>query len=270
MRKRIACFHDLSSFGGAALMNIIPIMYSGGIEVCPIPTALFTSHGAIKGSKSVELSGFMEEYTKQYQKLKLHFDGIYLGLFTTFEQMKEAERFLDIFSIKETLILLDPIMGDNGKLYSFVKEENVEIMRSLMKKAQIITPNFTEACILSGREYQEYMSDSEIEKLLISLSDFGPTQVIVTSVPRGEYIATYIYDSLDQKTEVLMRKKRPGSYPGTGDAFTATLMADILMGSSVVDSVTKASYFVEKGIDLILNNGYNPLEGLPVAELLNL
>ena len=266
MRKRIACFHDLSSYGGAALMNIIPIMYSAGIEVCPIPTALFTSHGALEGSRCMEVSGFLKEYINQYQELKLNFQGIYLGLFKTFEQMMEAEKFLEIFSKEETLTLLDPIMGDNGKLYSFIKEENIMIMRELMKKVQIITPNFTEACILSGKEYKENISDSEMQQLLISLSKLGAKQVVVTSVPRGEILVSYIYDG--NNTTVVKSEKRPGSYPGTGDAFTAILMEEILKGSNLLQSVTKASAFVERGIDLIISKGYNPLEGIPMAELL--
>jgi len=268
MRKRIACFHDLSSFGGAALMNIIPVMYSFGIEVCPIPTSLFTSHGALKGSESMDVSGFIKEYTKQYKELKLNFDGIYLGLFTSLEQMKEAEIFLDIFSKKETLILLDPIMGDNGKMYSFIHEKNIEIMKELIGKVQIITPNFTEACIILDKVYKEELSNSEVEQLLVSLSDLGPKYVIVTSVPTGKDICTYVYDRMEKKIDVVKSERRPGSYPGTGDAFTATLMAEMLNSSSVIDSVSKAVSFVEEGIDLILKKGYNPLEGLPIADYL--
>ncbi|MDV3426812.1 MAG: pyridoxamine kinase, partial [Bacillota bacterium] len=137
MRKRIACLHDLASYGGAALMNIIPIMYSSGIEVCPIPTSLFTSHGALIGSKCMDNSDFMKDYTAQYKKLQLNFDGIYLGLFTSENQIKEADYFLQCFSKKDTLILMDPIMGDNGKIYSFINEENVKDIIKLVKKADI-------------------------------------------------------------------------------------------------------------------------------------
>jgi len=269
MRKRIACLHDLASYGGAALMNIIPIMYNSGIEVCPIPTSLFTSHGALIGSKSSDNSGFMKDYTAQYKQLELNFDGIYLGLFTSENQIKEADYFLQSFSKKDTLVLMDPIMGDNGKLYGFMDEENVKAMRKLLKKAKIITPNLTEACIILGRPYKEDIDKSEIEEILVSLSSFGPEQVIVTSVPSQGFVSSYIYNKIDNRYGVIKGEKRPGSYPGTGDAYTASLMAHLLNGCSLIDSAFEATKLVEKGIDMIIKNGYNPMEGLPLAEYLS-
>jgi pyridoxine kinase len=267
MRKRIACLHDLASYGGAALMNIIPIMYRNGIEVCPIPTSLFTSHGALAGSKSFDNSGFMREYTNQYKQLEVNFDGIYLGLFTSEKQVNEADYFIRSFSEKDTLVLMDPIMGDNGKLYGFISDDNVKTIRNLIKRTKIITPNFTEACILLGREYNENIKRSEIEKILISLSTLGPDQIVLTSVPKGEFIFTYAYNRTENIFGEVKGQKRPGSYPGTGDAFTAALMAYMLNGSSLLDSVSAAADLVEKGIEMIIRNGYNPLEGLPLAEL---
>lgn len=268
MRKRIACFHDLASFGGAALMNIIPVMYSEGIEVCPIPTALFTSHGALKGSKSMGINGFIGEYSKQYKELNLSFDGIYLGLFTSLEQIKQVQDFLDIFIKEDTWLLLDPIMGDNGKLYSFINKENIKGMKELVKSAGIITPNLTEASILLGREFNDKTEDKEIEEILFSLGRLGPEYVVITSVPKEKYLCTYIYDRIKNKTDVVKSIKRPGSYPGTGDAFAAMLMADMLKGADIVSGVKKAAGLIEKGIDLAVEKGYEPLEGLPLAELL--
>lgn len=268
MRKRIACIHDLASFGGAALMNIIPIMYSSGIEVCPIPTSLFTSHGALSGSKSFDNSGFMKGYTSQYKQLQLNFNGIYLGLFTSENQIKEADYFLQSFSKKDTLILMDPIMGDNGRLYSFMDEDIVKAIRKLIKKVKIITPNLTEACIILGRSYKKDIDKNEIEEILVSLSSLGPEQVIVTSVPSQGFVSSYIYNKIDNRYGVIKGEKRPGSYPGTGDAYTAALMANLLNGCSLIDSAFKATKMIESGIDMIIKSGYNPMEGLPLAEYL--
>ncbi|MDV3429408.1 MAG: PfkB family carbohydrate kinase, partial [Bacillota bacterium] len=177
--------------------------------------------------------------------------------------------FLQCFSKKDTLILMDPIMGDNGKIYSFINEENVKDIIKLVKKADIITPNLTEACIILGRPYKENLNHSEIEEILISLSSLGPEKVIVTSVPGTGFISTYIYNKTDNRFGVIKGEKRPGSYPGTGDAYTASLMAHLLNGCSLIDSAFKATKLVEKGIDMIIKNGYNPMEGLPLAEYLS-
>lgn len=266
MRRRIACLHDLASYGGAALMNIIPIMYSKGIEVSPVPTSLFTSHGAVEGVKSYDTSAFMKEYTMQYLKLNLSFDGIYLGLFTTLFQMEEALKFLESFSKENTLVLLDPIMGDNGKLYGFIHENNVNAMRNLAKRADIITPNLTEACILSGIEYKDVFSEVELERLLDTLSSLGPKHIVVTSVSEGKLICTYVYSK--GKIQIIKRERLSGSYPGTGDAFSAYLMAEMLKGTEIIEAVEKAMIFIEEGIKIILKNGYKNFEGLPIAEYL--
>ena len=267
MRIRIACLHDIASYGGAALMNIIPIMYSKGIEVSPVPTSLFTSHGAVEGAKSFDVSAFMKEYTRQYSKLNVHFDGIYLGLFTSVFQMEEALKFLESFSKENTLILLDPIMGDNGKLYGFIHENNVNSMRNLAKRADIITPNLTEACILAGIEYKEIFSEAELQALLVTLANLGPKHIVVTSVTKGNLICTYVYTKA--KIQVVERERLPGSYPGTGDAFSAFLMAEMLKGTEIIEAVENAMIFIEECIKILLKNGYNSLEGLPIAEYIN-
>lgn len=265
MRKRIACFHDLASFGGAALMNIIPIMYSEGIEVCPIPTALFTSHGAIKGSRAMEVSEFFKEYLNHYRDLKLSFNGIYLGFFKSSSQIIMAEVFLDCFG-ENKLVLLDPIMGDNGKLYNFVNKENVENMKRLVKKAGIITPNLTEACALLDMAYKEGFREDEIKGILYSLGDLGPDNIILTSVTDNDYIYTYIYNK--KTVKVIKGVKRPGFYPGCGDVFSAMVMALMLKGKDIFIAAKEAVELIERGIDLSVKSKYSALEGLPLAELL--
>lgn len=270
MRKRIAAIHDLASYGGAALLNIIPIMYSNGIEVNPIPTAIFTSHGAFKGIKKQDAGVFMDEYTSQWSELGLQFSGIYLGLFTDHSQVLSALKFIDAFDKNNPLIVLDPILGDNGKMYSFMDSSIIDGVRSLISKAHVITPNLTEACLLTNRSYNENMLEEEISAILLELSEIGTETVILTSVQKGNFLNNYIYNKRNSTTDVISFKKLPGSYPGTGDAFTALVMAEILNGGCVYEGVVKASMFIEKGIKLLLEKGYNPLEGLPLGEMLSL
>ncbi|WP_160676831.1 pyridoxamine kinase [Clostridium sp. C8-1-8] len=265
MRKRIAVIHDLPSFGGAALMNTIPIMYNMGIEVNPIPTALFTSHGGFKGVKNVVNDTFLEEYLNQWDKLKLSFNGIYLGLFTTLNQVVFAKKFLNRFKIEDNIVLLDPIMGDNGRSYSFISDESIENIKSLLPYADIITPNLTEAYLLLGREYNENPKDSDILEILSRLSLLGPQKIVLTSVLRGEKISTFLYDSNSESVKEYLRDALDGYYPGTGDAFASVLIGSIIQGKDLETSVYKAINFVEKAISIVIGQGLNPMEGLPLA-----
>jgi pyridoxine kinase len=265
MRKRIAVIHDLPSFGGAALMNTIPIMYNMGIEVNPIPTALFTSHGGFKGVKNVENDNFLDEYLNHWDKLKISFDGIYLGLFTTINQVGFAKKFLSRFKAENNIVLLDTIMGDNGNPYSFINYENIENIKSLLPYADIITPNLTEAYLLLGREYNKNPKDSEIIDILSSLSLLGPKRIVLTSVLNGEKISTFLYDSSSESVKEYRRDILDGYYPGTGDAFASILIGSMIQGKDLEAAVYKAINFVEKAINIVIGQGLNPMEGLPLG-----
>lgn len=266
MRKRAAVINDLASYGGAALMNIIPILYRLGVEVNPIPTAFFTTHGGFKGIKKQDNTEFMSEYTKHWNELNLSFQGIYLGLFTSAKQIENAHNFLDAFIREETLTVFDPIMGDNGRLYSFMKDINLQGMRSLVQRADIITPNLTEACLLLDIPYCTSMDKDEIKNCLVELSKLGPQYVVITSVPKGDKISTYSYNREDEVIFEISREKISGSYPGTGDAFTSVLFAKILQGCSMEESLITAVNFVERGIKILMEKNFNSLEGLPLGD----
>lgn len=265
MRKRVAVLHSFPSYGAAGLMSIIPIMYSKGIDVNPIPTVLFTSHGAFTGVKSNENTKFLDEYTSQWLQLKLFFDGIYLGLFTNNQQILSTLKFIESFGkANDCLIVLDPILGDNGKLYTFMDKTIIEGVRSLVGKAHIITPNLTEVCLLLNRKYKDNFTSDEIYSCLCELSELGVENIILTSVPNGDCLDIYIYKKSTASYNVLSRKMLRGYYPGTGDAFTSIVTAEVLNGRDIADAVMNAVKFVENGISIILEKGLNPLEGLPL------
>lgn len=250
-------------------MNIIPIMYSLGIEVIPIPTELFTSHGGFKGVMRKDNSDFMVQYTSQYKELNISFNGIYIGLFTSLKQLEKIQEFLYEFNKNDTLVVLDTILGDNGKLYSFVNKNIIEEMRVLVKKANIITPNLTEAYFLLDKKYNENPSYEDVVGILKELSCMGPDKIILTSVNTGSKLCTYTYEKEAQKVNLITRERLEGSYPGTGDAFTAVVFGKLLNGKGLEESVNSAADFVEDCIKIILQNNYNPLEGLPLGEYLS-
>lgn len=182
--KRVAAIHDLSGFGRASLTAIIPTLSSMGVQVCPLPTAILSNHtGGFDHYSFVDLTDTMEEYIDHWKRLNLTFDCIYSGFLGSVRQIEIVAGFLDHFGGEDTLAVVDPVMGDNGRLYSSMKPEITEEMKKLVGKADIITPNFTEAAFLLGEPYREEITDEEVKAWLLRLSEMGPRTVIITSVP---------------------------------------------------------------------------------------
>ena len=249
-------------------MNIIPIMYSKGIEVVPIPTGIFTSHGGFSHMEMLDNADFMDKYTEQYEKLNIDFSGIYLGLFSSEKQFEAAENFLSKIIKEKSLIVYDPILGDNGKMYSFLKSNILTSVKRLIKRADVITPNLTEAALILGKEYKRNYSYNEIYEILKELSFLGPENIVLTSAGDDDSIFIYTYEKGTNKIEKIIRKRLKGSYPGTGDAFTSVLMSELLSGKTLKEACIIAAQFVEELIKLSMEKGYNNMEGLPIAEFL--
>lgn len=182
--KKVAAIHDLSGFGRASLTTVIPILSTMGIQVCPVPTAILSTHTSnFTGYSFIDLTDYMEEHIAHWKKLNLEFDCIYSGFLGSPRQIKIVSDFVDHFGHKDNLVVVDPVMGDNGSLYGTMGEEMVVEMRKLVSKADIITPNFTEAAFLLGEKYKETTTEEEVKNWLVRISEMGPKIVIITSVP---------------------------------------------------------------------------------------
>ena len=154
--KKVAAIHDLSGFGRSSLTNIIPILSTMGIQVCPLPTAILSTHtGGFTDFSFIDLTDNMEKMMDHWSKLDLEFDCIYSGFLGSHKQIDIVSRFIDRFGHKNNLVVIDPVLGDSGELYSTMGCEMVEEMKKLITKADIITPNFTEVCLLLDKEYVE-------------------------------------------------------------------------------------------------------------------
>jgi len=166
--SRVAAIHDLSGFGRSSLAVVIPILSTMGVQVCSVPTAVLSTHtGGFEGYSFVDLTDTLEEFFNHWHKLKIEFDCIYSGFLGSSRQIDIISKFIANFSANDPLVVIDPVMGDNGKLYSTMDREMVEKMRSLLQKADIITPNFTEAAYLLDEEYNLDITQEQIKKWLI-------------------------------------------------------------------------------------------------------
>jgi len=161
---RVAALHDLSCFGRCALTVIIPALSAAGVQTIPVPTALLSTHtGGFTDMYFRDLDDSIEAIGKHFSRLDLKLDAIYTGFLGSEKQVKTVEDFIDCTAGEDTVIFVDPVMGDDGKLYSACYPELIAEMRRLCARADIITPNLTEACLMTDTAYPDLSSLSADE-----------------------------------------------------------------------------------------------------------
>ena len=250
---RVAAIHDLSCFGRCALTVIIPTLSALGVQTVPIPTALLSTHtGGFTDMLFVDLSCEMDSISSHFKSLGLKFDSVYSGFLGSEAQIERVASFIDEFADKNAPILVDPVMGDDGALYSTYTKELGEGMRRLVKKADVITPNYTEACFLTDTEYRplESMSENEVEALALTLieklSRLGAKKIAVTGMESPEHVLTFGTDG--GKVFCDKRPRLSASYPGTGDIFASVLLGKLLSGESFESATHAACAFTAEVI----------------------
>ena len=274
--KKVAAIHDLSGYGRASLTTIIPILSNMKVQVCPVPTAILSTHtGGFEGYSFIDLTDYMQEHIAHWKRLDLEFDCIYSGFLGSPKQIEIVADFIDYFGKKSKFIVGDPVMGDNGKLYSTMDNEMVVGMRNLIKKADIITPNFTEVMYLLGREYDKNIDIEKVKEYLKELSNMGPKIVIATSVPEIEE------NKMDKKTSVVAYDREndvfwrvscryiPASYPGTGDAYTSVVIGSLLQGDSLPMAIERGVQFITQCIMASYGFKYPKKEGVLLEKMLD-
>lgn len=274
--KKVAAIHDLSGYGRASLTTIIPILSNMKVQVCPVPTAILSTHtGGFEGYSFIDLTDYMQEHINHWKKLELEFDCIYSGFLGSPKQIEIVADFIDFFGKKAKFTVVDPVMGDNGKLYSTMGNEMVVGMRKLIKNADIITPNFTEVIYLLGKEYKENITLDKVKEYLKELANMGPKIVIATSVPDEES------NKLDRKTSVVAYDREndvfwrvscryiPASYPGTGDAYTSVVIGSLLQGDSLPIAIERGVQFITQCIMASYGFKYPKKEGVLLEKMLD-
>jgi pyridoxine kinase len=242
---RAAVLHDLSGIGRCSLTAVIPILSARGIQACPLPTALLsTQTDGFENYYFQDLTESMIKIMAHWKEEHMEFDGIYSGFLGSPEQARVVGQFIEDFRREKQLVVVDPVMGDNGEFYGPYTRELIDSMKELITKADLITPNFTEAAFLLGEDYSSTVTGEELKSWCRRLSDRGPGQVIITSVPLGgsgkEKVALAAWDRDKDSFFLSSVRKIPIGYPGTGDAFTSLIMADLMNGKSFQKSIKRA------------------------------
>lgn len=244
-QKKIAVINDISGFGRCSIAVSLPIISHMGIQVCPLPTSIFSNHTGFAEYFFDDYTEKMPEYIENWKKLDLRFSGITSGFLGSKRQIEIVKQFIEDFATPETRILIDPVMGDNGKPYATYTKEMCQEMKGLAEYADILTPNLTETCILLNESYPDRpLTQLELFDMAKALGGYGAKKTVISGITQGTYLSNIIYEK--GKKPHLVRTKRIGQVrSGTGDIFAAILAADSVNGVDFTDSVKKAAHFIQ-------------------------
>lgn len=266
---RVAAIHDISCYGRCSLNVILPVLSSLGLTACPVPSAVLSTHTGGYGEVAIsDLTGFLSDCLNHWKTLNLKIAAIYSGFLASHQQIDKVQEYIDAYP--DAFVLVDPVMGDNGSAYRTCTRELQTKMRNLIKSANLITPNLTEAAMLLGEPYPGgEISVSTAKEWLERLSNEGPEMVVITGM-------ALLPDKLsgicfNRKTNEFWRvdnTRVPINLPGTGDIYAATLLGKLLTKSSLKESLSWAGYFIEQCIKYTFSHGTDIREGILLEAVL--
>lgn len=267
-QKRIALVNDVTGFGRCSVAVELPLISALKVQACPLPTAILSCHTGFPTHFIDDYTSRMRPYIEDWQKNGVRFDGICTGFLGSAEQIAIVADFIRMFKQPGTRVMVDPVMGDYGKLYSSYTQEMCDGMKRLLALADIVTPNLTEACRLLDRPYPAggRVEAAELEYMAAELAAQGPSQVVITGLSEGEMIENFVYEA--GRGTLLKEKKVGGDRSGSGDAFAAIVAASLVRGASLTDAVKKAADFISKCLAYAVALDLPWNYGLPFEEYL--
>lgn len=244
----VAAINDLSGFGRCSLTVSLPILSVMGFQACPLPTAILSNHTGYKSCYFKDFTAEMPPYFAEWQKLGLQFAGVCTGFLGSAEQADTVCGIIRDIKRQEQqpLVLVDPVMGDNGKPYSTCDKELCARMKKLAQMADIITPNITEACLLLDRDYcGERIDEAEALSLVKQLSELGAKRIVLTGVrSKPQSMANLAYDVAENRFYWVEEPMVEPAFAGAGDVFSAVLAGALLKGEDLRSALEKAAFFV--------------------------
>lgn len=254
---RLAMINDIAGFGRCSTTVSLPVISVMKVQVCPVPTSVLSNHLGFPLCHFDDYTSHMRDYIKVWNELGLTFDGLYCGFLGNEEQIDIVREFVEMF--RPPLFLLDPVMGDHGRAYSSITETHVQKMKELLPLADIITPNVTEACLLTGTPWKDgEWTMQELSGLCERLADIcqqesvssgeasvgtvSSASIVITGIRQGDSLVNFLWD--DGVYTTVSTPIAGASRPGTGDIFASILAADAVRGETLLTSVQKAANFV--------------------------
>ena len=250
--KRIVAVNDLSGLGKCSLTVALPVISATGVECSCIPTALLSTHtGEFENFIRADLSEYMLPIADHWQSIDLKVNGIYSGYLASPEQGEMLESIFDRLAGSDTLLIVDPVMADCGAYYHSFDDEMCRTFIKLCRRAHIITPNITEAALLTGSSYKAPPHCAEyIDEILDRLLELGPDIAALTGVQTSSDKVGVAAKSRSENTvHFSARPLRPGIFYGTGDLFASSFSALMVRGASLSDALETATTLVSTSID---------------------
>ncbi len=258
MTKKIAVINDLSGFGRCSLTAAISVLSAMRVQACPLPTAILTAQTGYPSYYLDDYTDKMEYFRREWAKMGQRFDGIYTGFVAGEEQIHHIFHFIDTFDTPDTFLLVDPVMGDDGNKYAVFTPNLLREMKKLARRADIITPNLTELCLLTDADYEDIhkINDTEmrinaIKELADSFQKNGPEHIIVTGIHLTDKEGTDLMGNLYISENASSFSAFPyigESYSGTGDLFASCIAGGAAKGIPIPEVIRTAGKFLEASI----------------------
>ena len=267
---KVAAIHDLSGYGRCSLTVALPILSAMGVQCAVLPTAYLSTHTAFPNFTFLDLTEEMKKTMDHWEQLGLRFDAVYSGFLGGVEQIDIVAEFIRRFQRRGGLAVVDPVMGDNGRRYVTYTDAMCDATRSLAEKADVITPNLTEAAFLLQEDFYALPTDrAGFAELARRLSGGGARSVVLTGARDGENtIGAAVYDRERDCVEFTLTDCIPGEYHGTGDVFASVLTGALLQGKSLVEASALAARFVRDCAARTYPQQTPPQEGVDFEPLL--
>ena len=266
---RVAAIHDLSGFGRCSISVILPVLSAMGVQVCPVPTAVLSTHtGGFGEVVFRDLTDYIKPTLEHYKNLDIDFEAVYSGFLGSEEQVDSCLEFFK--SYPKSLKIVDPVMGDNGKAYKTCTKSLQNRMKELVAVVDVITPNLTEAAMLLGEPYRtEPMTVTEARSLLLRLHGLGPKMIVVTGAELATgMLANICYDGEHGSFWYSPCEYLPVHYPGCGDIFAPVLIGAMLGGASLPIAIGKATEIIELCVKTTFSYGSDPRQGVMLESVL--
>ena len=271
MTPRVAAIHDMSGFGRCSLTVVIPILSAMGIQCCPLPTAFLSTHtGGFEGFTFLDMTDEMPKVAAHWKQLDLGFRALYSGFLGSERQIGIVEDFIRDFRADGTIVVVDPVMGDHGKVYQTYTPAMCAGTAHLAAQADVITPNLTEAALLLGIPYEDLPAgEAGCREIVEKLSLEGRRSVVLTGAAAGEDATGAVcFDAADGRVHTVQTERVPREFHGTGDVFASVLTGALVQGASLTEAARAAVDFVKLCAERTAAEGLPMREGVDFEPLL--